>query len=173
MTNNYTDGAKAGAAGIVEINTIPRMFYTPTFGSPDMLFYSLLLSSREAYGATTVTTQDKEKSSNEAASRTATYFAGLLLRDENFVPARVLRNYGHHNTLDFDEGTIQVRTELFAVEGGSSSFFTIRLEGRILGHKLVICNAVTTMYWLKSARTKFKKPISSLRNCRCWPTAAS
>ncbi len=36
------------SAGVIEIGTIPRMFYTPAYGAPDMLLHSILTSAREA-----------------------------------------------------------------------------------------------------------------------------
>ncbi len=48
MDPEYTSASNAGSAGVVEITTIPRMFYTPAYGAPDMLFHSILTSAREA-----------------------------------------------------------------------------------------------------------------------------
>ncbi len=48
MNSEYTSASNTGSARVVEIATIPRMFYTPAYGAPDMLSHSTLTSAREA-----------------------------------------------------------------------------------------------------------------------------
>lgn len=116
------------------------MFYTSAFGAPDMLFSTLLAGAREA----NLVTAGAQQSSGQAPAACAeTYMAGLLLRDENFVPARVMRGYAHHYQLDFAAGVIRLRTELYAAEDRVRSLFGVSLEGPITGNEYVVRDAVT------------------------------
>ena len=86
------------------------------------------------------------------------YMAGLLLCDENFIPAAVLKTYDHHYKLDFIAGTIQLRTQLYAVAQKSASFFTIRIEGRILESTFVARHAVTDRVLVQISEEEIQKP---------------
>lgn len=142
MDAGLTGASRAESAGVVEIGKIPKMFYTPAYGAPDVLFCSLLASAREAFDAT-AGHRRKEGDERDRGYFAETYMAGVLLRDENFVPARVLRNYAHHYQLDFVSGLMKLRTELYAVQSRSTSLFSICLEGPILGRQFVARDAVT------------------------------
>ena len=140
--SNYLGAANSDSAGLVEIGDLPRMFYTPNYGAPDMLFHALLASAREAYAAT-ASPQKQEFTPPDAGFSAETYMAGLLLRDENFVPARNLRNYSHHYTLHFASGIIHLSTELYSAQQSSAALFSVKLEGRILDSAFVVRHATT------------------------------
>ena len=157
MRNRYLAGTNTDAAGVVELDGISRMFYTPNFGAPDILLYSLLTSDREAYAATCRGTP-REGKSPDGGMEAGTYMAGLLLRDDNFVPARVPRNYAHHYTLNFSTGMILVCTEVYVVDDRSANLFTVRLEGGILEDLFVVRNAVTGSLLVQVTEEDLKKP---------------
>ena len=48
MGNNNRSNFNTDTAGVVEIANIRRAFYTPTYGTPDLLFSWLLNSARDA-----------------------------------------------------------------------------------------------------------------------------
>ena len=146
-------------AGVVEISNMPRMFYTAAYGAPDMLFFTMLTSARESYAATARgALQQQEAGPLKPGFCAETYMAGLLLRDQNFVPARVLRNYAHHYTLDFDAGAIYLRTELYAVQQQSTSLFSVKLGGHILESTFVVRDAATDRVLTQVSEEELLKP---------------
>lgn len=156
MDIGYSNSSRAETAGVVEIGKIPKMFYTPAYGAPDVLFCSLLSSAREAYQVTA--TGGCTGDPRHAGHFAETYMAGVLLRDENFVPARVLRNYAHHYQLDFIAGIFRLRTELFAVQARSTSLFGVKLEGLILGQEFIVRDAVTQKILVKATEEQIQRP---------------
>ena len=147
------------SAGVVEISNMPRMFYTPSFGAPDMLFCTLLTSAREAYAATASgAVQQQGATSLEPGFYAETYMSGLLLRDQNFVPARVLRNYAHHYILDFGAGVIYLRTELYAVQQQSTSLFSVKLGEHILENTFVVRDVTTDRVLAQVSEEELSKP---------------
>ncbi len=157
MGSHYRDGSVA-SAGVVEIGTIPRMFYTPAYGAPDILFHWLLTNAREAFAVAATTVQHQGEPPKDVSFYAATYMAGVLLRDENLVPARVQNTSAHLYTLDFLADTIQLRTEIYAVQQHSSALFTVKIDGRIKGSAFVVRNAVTDRVLAQVTEEELKKP---------------
>ncbi len=157
MGSHYGMGSDA-SAGVIEIGTIPRMFYTPAYGAPDILFHSLLTNAREAFAVAATIVQQQEKPPKDIGFHAATYMAGVLLRDENLVPARVQSSGAHLYTLDFLADTIQLRTEIYAVQQRSSALFSVKLEGRIKGSAFVVRHAVTDRVLVQVSEEEIQKP---------------
>ncbi|MCH8267469.1 MAG: hypothetical protein O7A06_14230 [Acidobacteria bacterium] len=155
MGNNNRSNFNTDTAGVVEIANIRRAFYTPTYGTPDLLFSWLLNSARDALEFTGGGQhQKKETVGHKPSHPPEMYMAGLLLCDENFIPAAVLKTYDHHYKLDFIAGTIQLRTQLYAVAQKSASFF----EGRILESTFVARHAVTDRVLVQISEEEIQKP---------------
>lgn len=146
------------SAGVIEIGTIPRMFYTPAYGAPDILFHSLLTNAREAFAVAATIVQQQEKPPKDIGFHAATYMAGVLLCDENLVPARVQSSGAHLYTLDFLADTIQLRTEIYAVQQRSSALFSVKIEGRIKGSAFVVRDAVTDRVLVQVSEEEIQKP---------------
>ncbi len=157
MGSQYGMGSDA-SAGVIEIGTIPRMFYTPAYGSPDILFHSLLTNAREAFAVAATIVQQQEKPPKDIGFHAATYMAGVLLRDENLVPARVQSSGAHLYTLDFLADTIQLRTEIYAVQQRSSALFSVKIEGRIKESAFVVRHAVTDRVLVQVSEEEIQKP---------------
>ena len=157
MGSQYGMGSSV-SAGVIEIGTIPRMFYTPAFGAPDLIFHSLLTDAREAFAMAATPIQQQEKPPKDIGFHAATYLAGTLLRDENFIPARVQSTSGHSYTLDFLADTIQLRTEIYAVQQRSSALFSVKIEGHIKGNAFVVRHVVTDRVLVQVSEEEIQKP---------------
>jgi hypothetical protein len=81
--------SRSTAAAVVELGATMRIFYTPTIGSPDVLFMVLLSSGREAYAVTGAIAPHAERDSRAPGLLAEVYLAGTLLCNVSFVPARV------------------------------------------------------------------------------------
>lgn len=153
--HSYFDGSVDDSAGVVELANLRCMFYIRSYDILDVVFYSLLNSARDAYAVIAgISLGGSEKA--EVGIHAETYMAGLLLSDGHFVSARVLSTRGHHYLLDFVAGTIQLRTEIHAVQQQSSALFTV--EGHIRGNGFVVRNAVTGRVLAQISEEEIKKP---------------
>lgn len=147
------------SAGIVDIYPIRRTFFTSSIGAPDMLFPSLLMNAREAYTVTSggADLQDRETTEKKGFSA-AVYMCGLLLCEDQFVPARVSSKYEHQYRLDFSAGLIGLRTQIYTVDPKSSSLFSIKFEGRIRENSFVVRSAVTDHVLVKFSEEEMAAP---------------
>jgi hypothetical protein len=70
---------RSTASAVVELASTMRMFYTPSIGSPDVLFTVLLASAREAYAVTTASAARGERDGWATGLLAEIYLAGSLL----------------------------------------------------------------------------------------------
>ncbi len=155
--HSYFDGSVDDSTGVVELANLRCTFYTRAYDTPDVVFYSLLNSARDAYAVTAgISLGESERA--EVGIRAETYMAGLLLSDGHFVSARVLSTRGHHCLLDFVAGTIQLRTEVNVVQQQSSALFSVKVEGHIKGNGFVVRNAVTGRVLAQISEEEIEKP---------------
>ena len=133
---------RSHAAGVVEIRNVRRSLYTPNYGAPDILFAWLLSNSRAALSIS-LPPPDATIAAVPLGHNAAMYMAGLLLCDENFTPANVLKTYDHHYIVDFLNETLSMRTKIFMAKQNAASFFTVAIEGKIMGGTYVVLNDVT------------------------------
>jgi hypothetical protein len=158
MERDYCYASRNTSAGVVELGTTVRMFYTSTSGSPDMLFVVLLASAREAYAITSSFSRQAHADERATGLVAETYLAGLLLRDANFVPARVSPDCGHHYFLDLVKGEIRLKTEVYAVAGGRTSLFNVTLKGPIVGNEFEVLNTNSQSLLAHASEDDVKKP---------------
>ncbi len=76
MGNNNRSNFNTDSAGVVEIANIRRAFYTPTYGTPDMLFSWLLNSARDAFEFTGGGQQRKQETSSHKPSHPRNVYGG-------------------------------------------------------------------------------------------------
>jgi hypothetical protein len=148
------------SGGIVEISNVRRSFYSAGCAAPDMFFCWLLGAARDAcrlgqYSQSTEAPPSLHRAANLMAE---TYMAGLLLCDENFIPASVQRSSDHHYSLDFVEGTIQLRTQLYMASKAAASYSTIRIRGSIMEGTFEVRNVVTERVLAKVTEDEIQKP---------------
>jgi hypothetical protein len=158
MERDYCYASKNTSAGVVELGTTLRMFYTSTSGSPDMLFTVLLASAREAYVITSAVSQHAHADERAAGLAAETYLAGLLLRDASFVPARVSPDCGHHYSLNLVKGEMRLKTEVYAVTGGRTSLLSVTLKGPIAGNEFEVLNTNSQPLLALASEDDIKKP---------------
>jgi hypothetical protein len=158
MEHGYCSRSGDISAGVVELGTTMRMFYTSTNGSPDMLFTVLLASAREAYAITSPFSQENQADERATGLVAETYLAGLLLRDANFVPARVSPDCGHHYFLDLVKGEMHLKTEVYAVTGGRTCLFSVTLKGQIRGNMFEVLNTHSQCLLAHASEDNIKKP---------------
>lgn len=145
--------------GVVEISNVRRSFYSAGCAAPDMFFGWLVSAARDACRLGQSTQADSGASALGSASRMAeTYLAGLLLCDENFIPATVQRSSDHHYLLDFHEGTIRLRTQIYLASKIAASYFTIHIRGKILESTFEVRNAVTERVLARVTEDEIQKP---------------
>lgn len=115
----------------VEIVSIPRKFQASGFGALHQLFLPLLALARDAY-------QGQANSSSEQAYRAASYMAGELLRDANFVPGRSFTTPPNTYVLNFQERSVEVEAEIFSESNDASALFRVKITGDILGEEFAV-----------------------------------
>lgn len=152
--------AASESGGIVEISNVRRSFYSAGCAAPDMFFCWLLGAARDACKLGEFSQSDAAPPSlRKAANLMAeTYMAGLLLCDENFIPASVQRSSDHLYSLDFVQGTIQLRTQLYMASKAAASYFTIRIRGAIMQGSFEVRNVVTDRVLARVSEDEIQKP---------------
>jgi hypothetical protein len=150
----------ADSGGIVEISNVRRSFYSAGCAAPDMFFCWLLAAARDACRLGLYSQSDAAPPSLRRAANlmAETYMAGLLLCDENFIPASVQRASDHHYSLDFVESTIQLRTQLYMASKAAASYSTIRIRGGIMEGIFEVRNVVTERVLAKVTEEEIQKP---------------
>jgi hypothetical protein len=148
------------SGGIVEISNVRKSFYSAGCAAPDMFFCWLLSAARDAvrlgeYSQSDAAPQTLRKAANLMAE---TYMAGLLLCDENFIPASVQRSSDHQYSLDFVQGTIQLRTQLYMASKAAASYSTIRIRGFIKEGPFEVRNVVTDRILARVTEDEVQKP---------------
>lgn len=135
------------------------MFYAHTAGTPDILFCLLLDQARNACAVTGMTANQSNMTPEEAvAAQQAKYMAGLLLRDDNYVLARLPRNVTHRYVLDFLAGTIQLNTQLYVTQDQSTALFKVRFQGKIQGRAFQVHHASTRKLLAQVSERELRKP---------------
>jgi hypothetical protein len=157
MDRDYCHASKNTSAGVIELGTTLRMFYASTSGSPDMLFMVLLASAREAYLITSAVSHHAHSDERAVGLAAETYPAGLLLRDANFVPARVPPDCGHHYSLDLVKGEICLKTEVYAATSGCTSLFNVTLKKAISGSDFEVLNTNSQSLLAHASEKDIKK----------------
>lgn len=152
--------AASESGGIVEISNVRRSFYSAGCAAPDMFFCWLLAAARDAWKLGEYSQSDAAPPSlRKAANLMAeTYMAGLLLCDENFIPASVQRSSDHLYSLDFVQGTIQLRTQLYMASKAAASYSTIRIRGSITEGAFEVRNVVTDRVLARVTEDEIQKP---------------
>jgi hypothetical protein len=150
----------AESGGIVEISNVRRSFYSAGCAAPDLFFTWLLSAARDAcklgeYSQSDAAPPTLRKAANLMAE---TYMAGLLLCDENFIPASVQRSSDHHYSLDFVQNTIQLRTQLYMASKAAASYSTIRIRGSITEGAFEVRNVVTDRILARVTEDEIQKP---------------
>lgn len=125
-----------------------------------MFFCWLLAAARDAcklgdYSQSDAAPPSLRKAANLMAE---TYMAGLLLCDENFIPASVQRSSDHLYSLDFVQGTIQLRTQLYMASKAAASYSTIRIRGGIIEGPFEVRNVVTDRVLARVTEDEIQKP---------------
>lgn len=148
------------SGGIVEISNVRRSFYSAGCAAPDMFFCWLLGAARDAWKLGEYSQSDAAPSTlRKAANLMAeTYMAGLLLCDENFIPASVQRSSDHLYSLDFVQGTLQLRTQLYMASKAAASYSTIRIRGGITDGAFEVRNVVTDRVLARVTEDEIQKP---------------
>lgn len=159
MAKNPIDSRSIDSSGVVAIANLQRVFYTHSYGPPDLLFESLLIGARESYEATSRGKSDPREG-NEATAGVAAgvFMAGTLLCDDHFVPARVSNPSENMYTLDFVEGTLHVTTQIYAEDGSATSYFAVSVGGKILEKTFLVRNAVTERVLAHISEDEIRKP---------------
>jgi hypothetical protein len=152
--------SNAESGGIVEISNVRRSFYSAACAAPDMFFCWLLSAARDAcllgqYAQSAAAPKSLRRAANLMAE---TYMAGLLLCDENFIPASVQRASDHHYSLDFLQGTIQLRTQLYLASKAAASYSTIRVSGDIMEGTFEVKNIITDRVLARVTEDEIQKP---------------
>jgi len=124
------------SSSVVEIASIPRKFQSSGFGALHQLFLPLLALARDSYKFQGDSANGQDPS--EEAYRAASFMAGELIRDLNFTPGRAFTKIPNFYLLDFISNRIQVETDVFAHDGGSSAFFHVKIIGEIRGESFVV-----------------------------------
>jgi hypothetical protein len=158
MDHSESYRSKSTAAAVVELGATMRMFYTPTIGSPDVLFMVLLSSAREAYAVTGAIAAHAERDNRAPGLLAEVYLAGTLLCDVSFVPARVSPDCGHYYSLNLVKDEMQLRTEVYGVTGGRSCLFGVTLKGSIRGSEFALLNTSTKSLLANVLEDDVKKP---------------
>jgi hypothetical protein len=149
---------KSTSAGVVEMTTALRTFFTSTNGAPDLLFGILLDSAREARAVTSALSQREPSDPRVVGLAAETYLCGLLLRDASFVPARVAPDWGHHYSLNLVTGEVRLTTEAYAPTAGGGVLFGITLRGTVGGKQFEILNTSTQAFLARVSEDEIKKP---------------
>lgn len=82
--------------------------------------------------------------SNEVSFYARLQMAGMLLCEQSFVAIpRQNQSSAHRYKLDFKNGTIQLRTELYALVEGISCLLRITMEGSMLGKSFAVYSSTS------------------------------
>lgn len=134
---------RVDSAGVVKVGGIPRLLFTYTLGSPERLFYPLLLHARAAMRvALSCLACALEEERERGALYAENYMLGHLLRNNDFVLTRLPSINAHSYHLNFAEGTIQFRSKMYAAVEQAAGLFTIVMDGYIQGNKFSIKNPI-------------------------------
>jgi len=132
--------ATGGSAGI-EIVGFPQKLYTRTFGDPDTLFVPLLEAARDANKMLVRLVGLGEERGN-AVTLSGTQLASSLLRDNSFSLVSIGLSHENTCTIDLNSETLHMRTRLYAVMSGRTSFFKVEIAGKISGGTFVVRNPI-------------------------------
>ena len=132
--------ATGGSAGI-EILGFPQKLYTRTFGDPDTLFVPSLEAARDANKMLDRLIGLGEERGN-VVTRSGMQLASSLLRDNSFSLVSIGLWHENTYTVDLNTETLHMRTRLYAVMNGRTSFFKVEIAGKISGGTFVVRNPV-------------------------------
>ena len=162
-----SDQNASGRSAGIEIIGFPQKLYTRTFGDPDTLFVPLLEAARDANKMLVRLTGLGEERGN-AVTLSGTQLASSFLRDNSFSLVSLGLSHGNTYAVDLNSETLHMRTRLYAVMSGRTSFFKVEIAGKISGGTFVVRNPIhgTVIMQVVAAETEenLKKVISSVQD---------
>jgi hypothetical protein len=147
--------ASGGSAGI-EIVGFPQKLYTRTFGDPDTLFVPLLEAARDANKMLARLIGLGEERGN-AVTLSGTQLASSLLRDNSFSLVSIGLSHENTYTVDLNSETLHMRTRLYAVMSGRTSFFKVEIAGKISGGTFVVRNPIHGTVIMQVEEERFRQ----------------
>jgi hypothetical protein len=147
--------AAGGSAGI-EIVGFPQKLYTRTFGDPDTLFVPLLEAARDASKMQERLIGLGEEREN-AVMLSGMQLASSLLRDNSFSLVSIGLSHENTYTVDLNAETLHMRTRLYAVMSGRTSFFKVEIAGKISGGTFVVRNPIHGTVIMQVEEERFRQ----------------
>jgi hypothetical protein len=154
MTNprRGTDLAASGSA--VDIVSIPWHFLASRYDKLEQLFLPLLSSAQQASDLMGV-----RVGGEQSALQAASHLAGEFLRDNTFVPVRVMTsNSSNAYLIDFAKNVFNVETSIESRTVRNASLFRVRVDGSIRGDKFIVADPVTNARYFSFTKFEAEKP---------------
>jgi hypothetical protein len=92
-----------------------------------------------------------------AVTLSGTQLASSLLRDNSFSLVSIGLSHENTYTVDLNSETLHMRTRLYAVMSGRTSFFKVEIAGKISGGTFVVRNPVHGTVIMQVEEERFRQ----------------
>jgi hypothetical protein len=151
-----SDQNAAGVSAVLKSCDSHRSCIREHLGDPDTLFVPLLEAARDANKMLVRLIGLGEEREN-AVTLSGTQLASSLLRDNSFSLVSIGLSHENTYTVDPNSETLHMRTRLYVVMSGRTSFFKVEIAGKISGGTFVVRNPVHGTMIMQVEEERFRQ----------------